>query len=153
MGRGRKKQIKDEHKVELQSVVEEVKPEIDKEIITEEPITPQIEVQETPPPLKETDTGSQRLDWLFYDFKDITDNVYEAVMVAAHRARQIARNQKREIDRFKASQSNTEESLDDEENIDNRGVDHFHHPKPTIKALKELRERKFRFYYPEHLKK
>ncbi|MBM3325435.1 MAG: DNA-directed RNA polymerase subunit omega, partial [Calditrichaeota bacterium] len=104
------------------------------------------------PTPRKLEPEERRLNWLVHDFQGLSDNIYEAVMVAAHRARQIGRRQKREIEDFKSSLANVEESLDDENNA-NRGIDHFQHSKPTVLALKELRERKYRYYYPEHLRK
>jgi len=95
-------------------------------------------------------TGS-RLPWLVDDFTGVTSSVYEAVMVAAHRARQVGRRQKREIDAYNTSQPLTSESIEQEE-FTEKGVDHFRHIKPTVKALDELRRGDFEFYYPETTK-
>lgn len=91
-----------------------------------------------------------RLPWLVDDFNGITANVYEAVMVATHRARQIGRLQKREIDVWNEARPQAQGGDEgDEEEITKAGVDHFFHPKPTIKALQELKGRELSFKYPE----
>ena len=90
-----------------------------------------------------------RLPWLVDDFNGITANVYEAVMVAAHRARQIGRLQKREIDLWNEARPQAQGGDEgDEEEITKPGVDHFFHPKPTIKALQELKGRGLSFKFP-----
>ena len=49
---------------------------------------------QSPPPREE----DMRLSWLVDDFEDITENIYEAIMVASRRAREIGRRQKQEIE-------------------------------------------------------
>lgn len=90
-----------------------------------------------------------QLDWLINDFDGQTSSVYEAIMIAAHRARQIGRRQKQEIENFNASLEAVEIVNAEEEENDEPGVDHFHHSKPTVQALDELKKQKFTFYYPE----
>jgi len=106
---------------------------------------------ETPPQQRSLLTKSQ-LPWLVDDFSGIASSVYEAAMIAAHRARQIGRMQKREVDAWSASLEPTQEG-DEEEETSKPGVDHFHHPKPTIKALSELKEEKITFRYPDEEEK
>jgi DNA-directed RNA polymerase subunit K/omega len=96
-------------------------------------------------------TGS-RLSWLVTDFQGITNSVYEAVMVAANRARQVGRNQKREIDNWNSSQVLTPESIEQEETAE-KGIDHFNHIKPTVQALSELKHQDIEFYYLNEEKK
>jgi len=93
-----------------------------------------------------------RLDWLINDFEGITDNVYEAIMIAAIRARQIGRRQKQEIDAYNSTIEATEIVNPEDEGTEEPGVDHFHHIKPTIKALRELKEEDINFYYLENEK-
>jgi len=94
-----------------------------------------------------------KLDWLVQDFEGITDSVYEGIMIAAHRARQIGRRQKQEIDAFNATIETTEITNSEEEESDQPGVDHFHHVKPTILALNELKKGEINYHYQEKTKK
>ena len=91
--------------------------------------------------------SDSRLPWLINDFKDITDNVYEGIMVAASRARQIGRRQKQEIDVWYKSHEPVDGAGEEEES--EPGVDHFQHIKPTVKALKELSTEKLNYKYLE----
>lgn len=101
-------------------------------------------------PLTEEET---RLDWLINDFDGITENVYEAIMVSAIRARQIGRRQKQEIDAYNSTMEATEIVNPDDEGTEEPGLDHFHHIKPTIKALRELKQKEIKFYYLDNDKK
>ncbi|MBM3328755.1 MAG: hypothetical protein FJY67_04660 [Calditrichaeota bacterium] len=107
---------------------------------------------EPPPPdpsqHRRPDFTGSKLNWLVHDFNGVTDSVYEAVMVAAQRARQIGRKQKREIDLYNQSVVITEENLNEETNPE-RGIDRFSHIKPTVQALDELRRRMFDYHYPD----
>jgi len=87
------------------------------------------------------------LPWLLHDFKGITENVYEGIMVAAVRARQIGRWQKQEIDAWYKFHEPVD-GQGEEEEIE-PGTDHFHHIKPTIKALDELALKKLNYRYLE----
>jgi len=98
-----------------------------------------------------TDFTGSKLPWLVEDFSGITTSVYEAVMIAAHRARQVGRRQKREIDAYNSAQVLTPESIEAEEHAE-KGVDHFHHIKPTVVALDELKSGEFEYYYLEEKK-
>jgi len=97
------------------------------------------------------DFSRSKLSWLVDDFEGVTSSVYEAVMISAHRARQIGRLQKREIDAYNTAQPLTPESIEAEEHAE-KGIDHFHHIKPTIAAMDELRKRMFEYYYLEDKK-
>ncbi len=111
--------------------------------------------EDNPPPRTErrsTDFAGSKLPWLVDDFTHVTASVYEAVMIAAHRARQVGRNQKREIDAYNNAQVLTPESIEEEETSE-KGIDHFNHIKPTVQALGELMEKKFEYYYLDDEKK
>lgn len=95
---------------------------------------------------------SLRLPWIVSDFNGITKSVYEAIMVAATRARQIGKRQKAEIDAWNTS-IELSEMTPEEEDAEEPGIDHFNHPKPTVKALFELKEQKTKYHYPEDEKK
>ncbi|MFN3821708.1 MAG: DNA-directed RNA polymerase subunit omega [bacterium] len=97
---------------------------------------------------KEEHTGS-RLDWLVCDFSPTTETIYEAVIVAAKRAREIALTQKMEIDRYFQQKSSEPQPISEDDNP-NLGIDPFHHIKPTVLALQELKEGKIRFYNPKN---
>jgi len=117
--------------------------------------TPGLYDEDNPPPRperKSTDFAGSKLTWLVNDFNHINTSVYEAVMVAAHRARQVGRLQKREIDAYNSAQVLTPESIEEEETSE-KGIDHFNHIKPTIRALDELMEQKLEFHYLEDEKK
>lgn len=90
-----------------------------------------------------------RLGWLVEDFNGIASSVYEAVMVVANRSRQIGARQKEEIDLWNAEHDPTlgGVAIEDEETV--VGVDHFHHLKPTVQALYELKEGELKFNYPK----
>ena len=86
-----------------------------------------------------------KLSWLVNDFHGVTHSVYEAVMVAAVRARQIGRSQKQEIDIWYKSHEPIDGQGEEEET--EPGIDHFQHPKPTIRALDELSSEQIAYLY------
>jgi len=90
-----------------------------------------------------------RLSWLVDDFDGITENIYEAIIVAGQRARQIGRRQKQEIDDLNSSMEVVDLINNEEEEGMEPGVDHFHHMKPTMQAMKELKSQSFTFSYPD----
>lgn len=89
---------------------------------------------------------SSRLNWLVADFQNITSSTYEAVMVASLRAREIARQQKIEIDKYFSKRADETQPVNEEESPQ-RGIDPFNHIKPTVLALQELKEEKIKFRY------
>ncbi len=89
------------------------------------------------------------LDWRIDDFEGVTESVYEAVMVAARRARQVGRRQKQEIDAWNTTLEATEMINPESEENDEPGIDHFHHVKPTVRALNELKDQKIKYYYEQ----
>ena len=100
---------------------------------------------QNPPPSEE----DMRLPWLVDDFEGITENIYEAVIVASRRARQIGRLQKQEIEALNSTVDVIDLINNENEDGLEPGVDHFHHMKPTVQAMKELKLRSFNFSYPE----
>ncbi len=98
---------------------------------------------------QEKPVRERTLNWLVSDLSEQTTSVYEAIKVAAIRARQIGRRQKQEIDNFNSTQQAIEIVNPEEEVTDEPGIDHFHHIKPIVQALQELSEGKVNFYYPE----
>ncbi len=91
-----------------------------------------------------------RIDWLIEDFHEQASSVYEAIMVASHRARQIGRQHKQEIDNWTSAVEALESEGQIDENSD-AGIDHFHHSKPTIKALSELKKNKLEYRYRDEI--
>lgn len=89
-----------------------------------------------------------KLDWMVSDFAGITESVYEAVMVAAARARQIGLHQKMEIDVWNEAHDMATKGPAVEESLV-PGVDYFKHPKPTVQALAELKVGSLNFRYPD----
>jgi DNA-directed RNA polymerase subunit K/omega len=94
------------------------------------------------------------------DFRNIADNIYEAILVIAKRARQVGELQKRQIDRYlgqtemaeqAAAQARAEDSEDIAAPIEPEPVDRpeFKFEKPVIVALQEMKERKVDFYYED----
>jgi len=94
-----------------------------------------------------------RLSWLIDDFHEKTSSVYEAVMVAANRARQVGRRQKQEIDHWNAIHDVTESVISPDSPAAEPGIDHFHHPKPTVQALDELKRDVIRYTLNEERQK
>jgi len=90
-----------------------------------------------------------RLSWLVDDFDGITENIYEAIIIAGRRARQIGRRQKQEIDDLNSAMDVVDLINNEEEEGLEPGVDHFHHMKPTVQALKELKSSTFKYSYPD----
>ena len=92
-----------------------------------------------------------KLPWLVHNFDGIAHCVYEAIMIAATRARQIGRKQKQDIDLWYKSHEPVDGAGEEEES--EPGADHFLHPKPTIKALEELTCEKLKHHYLEQEEK
>lgn len=106
----------------------------------------ELDTVETPPVKEGIPLG------LIEDYNGISSSVYEAVMIAAHRARQIGRRQKQEIDSFNRSMEMTvgSDALElDEIPSEDRTVVRTTYPKPTTQALTELKNQRFSFYYPK----
>jgi DNA-directed RNA polymerase subunit K/omega len=85
------------------------------------------------------------------DFDSITDNIYEAVMVIAKRARKISADQKLEIDKLIHPMEQEETSIEVEGEIarppEERPVINF--PKPAVLAFEELKKKEVEFQYLE----
>lgn len=92
-----------------------------------------------------------KLPWLVHNFDGIAHSIYEAIMIASTRARQIGRKQKQEIDLWYKSHEPVDGAGEEEESVP--GVDHFLHPKPTVKALEELTREKLKHHYLEQEEK
>jgi len=85
------------------------------------------------------------------ELEKYTQNIYEAIIVIAKRARQINLEQKKLV----ASDEDNDSPYDDygEEEFEKKTQDYrnekFKLPKPTTIALKEFLEGKLQFNYPE----
>ncbi len=124
----------------------------------EDPSTFESEQTDDTPKLSSKDSNNSsepfekdivKLPWIVDEYTGITSSVYEAIIVSAHRARQIGRLQKQQIDGFYTSLEDSEIVISEEEEVEEPGIDHFHFPKPTIKALKELQDGNLKFSYTE----
>jgi DNA-directed RNA polymerase subunit K/omega len=95
------------------------------------------------------------------DFREQTDNIYEAILVIAKRSRQVGELQKRQIDRYlgqtemaeqAAAQARAEDSEDalpppePDEPVDRP---EFKFEKPVILSLRELKDNSIEFYYED----
>jgi len=83
------------------------------------------------------------------EFEKYADNVYEAVVIIAKRARQINELQKRLLNAEVEAQVSSEDF--DDEGISKDYVEHkfLKLPKPTTLALQEMLEGKLQKEYPE----
>jgi len=83
------------------------------------------------------------------DFIDITDNVYEAIMIVAKRARKIGTDQKVEIENALSEIQAENEEIEEEE--EKRELE-IQLEKPTVIAFKELVQHDLEFEYKEKTK-
>ncbi len=81
------------------------------------------------------------------DFEKFSDNVYEAIIIIAKRARQINDEQRLIIEQMTGvSDSDNEEN--DEEDVERFDeINEFNFPKPTQLALQEFFEGKIKYDY------
>ena len=95
-----------------------------------------------------TTTITRNLDRL----DQVTDNIYETVIVVARRSNQIAVEMKQELNKkleeFASFTDNLEEVFENREQIE---ISKFYErlPKPTLIALQELEENKIFFRNPD----
>jgi DNA-directed RNA polymerase subunit K/omega len=94
------------------------------------------------------------------DFRDAADNIYEAILVIAKRARQVGELQKRQIDRYlgqtemaeqAAAQARAEDSEDAAVPIEPEPVNRpeFKFEKPVLVSFREMKDKKIDFYYED----
>ncbi len=81
------------------------------------------------------------------DFEEKTDNLYEAIMVVARRARKIAANQKLEIENT-MNMTESEEEIIEDENREEPTL-YLELEKPTKIAFRELSKDDLDFDYRE----
>jgi len=86
-------------------------------------------------------------DFLGEDFDELTDNIYEAIIVIAKRARSIGESQKKEIDRQIGTLDLTETPEDDLFDEDEVQPEFYHYEKPTIIAMREMKNRQLKYEY------
>ena len=80
------------------------------------------------------------------DLENTTENIYEAIMVIARRARKIGADQKLEIEKT-LSMIEAEEEPDEETEVREKPVHDFE--KPTMIAIRELRGSKLSYEYKD----
>jgi len=87
--------------------------------------------------------------FLAEDFEGQAENIYEAIMIIARRARQVGENQKKEIDRNIGAIDLVESPIDTTPPSEEEPVEpHFqHYEKPTIIAMQEMKKRLVKFRY------
>ncbi len=90
--------------------------------------------------------------FLAEDFHGKADNVYEAIVAVARRARQIGEEQRREMDAYLSQVEMLEKFTEEEENYDEPVRAHepvLQFEKPTILALREMIADKLDLNRPE----
>lgn len=92
------------------------------------------------------------------EFLEVADNIYEAIIIAAKRARQIHDDMKIELaqrlETIRALSASQEPEEDLETVIANPdqlkiSIEFEKRPKPTELALEELRQKKLKYYYKQ----
>lgn len=90
--------------------------------------------------------------FLAEDFHGKADNVYEAIVAIARRARQIGEDQRKEMDDYLSQVEMLEKFQEDEENFEEPVRPHepvLQFEKPTILALREMISDKLDLLRPE----
>jgi hypothetical protein len=90
--------------------------------------------------------------FLAEDFHGNADNIYEAIVAIARRARQIGEEQRREMDAYLSQVEMLEKFTEDEENYDEPVRQHepvLQFEKPTILSLREMIAEKLDLMRPE----
>ena len=85
------------------------------------------------------------------DFEDKTDNIYEAIMVVARRARRISLDQKLEIERTVQDSRPEEELAEDAEAVVNEDNLYLELEKPTRIAFNELYNGELEYEYRDNI--
>jgi len=149
------KSMVENHELHSEGGLSEFEDTVDITVEQEEGLSDDLVIESEEPVLADAEETSEPVvpaellqPSLVDDFHGIAESVYEAVMIAAQRARQIGRKQKKEIDAWTRSLDSIS-SLDPDEDSPDQGVDHFHHPKPTVKALIELKNNQIDYHYPK----
>ena len=83
------------------------------------------------------------------DLEKFSDNIYEAIIVIAKRAKQINEEQKRQIEKLVGTED-MESTMGEEENSKNEAEPNYvKFPKPTRLALEEFLQGKIKYEYLE----
>lgn len=85
--------------------------------------------------------------YLAEDFEGLADNIYEAIIVVAKRARKVGDGQKKEIDRQIGTLDLTDSSDEEQPDEDEPEPDFYHYEKPTIIAMRELKTGQLKYQY------
>jgi DNA-directed RNA polymerase omega subunit len=112
---------------------------------------------ETEPEIKETTVPEEEpklktkepTQFLAEDFEGQADNIYEAIIVIARRARQIGENQKKEIDRTIGTIDLSESPIETQPPPEEEPVEpeFVHYEKPTILSMQEVKKGLVKFNY------
>lgn len=105
----------------------------------------QAEPQENPQ--DETEKQVERSDFIGEDFEELADNIYEAIIVIAKRARLIGESQKREIDSQIGALELTETPEDDLFDDEETEPEFRSYEKPTILAMQEMKAGQLKYGY------
>jgi|GEM_PF-417506 len=85
--------------------------------------------------------------YLAENFEGLADNIYEAIIVVAKRARQIGDVQKREIDRQIGTIEMTETPEEEPPDEDAPEPEFYRYEKPTMLAMQEMVDGKLKSAY------
>jgi DNA-directed RNA polymerase subunit K/omega len=85
--------------------------------------------------------------FLAEDFKDLADNIYEAIIAIAKRARQIGDAQKKEIDKQIGTLELAEQPEEEPPDEDVPEPEFYHYEKPTVSAMKEMADGRLKIEY------
>ena len=96
---------------------------------------------------KQEEKATEGKQYLAEDFENLADNIYEAIIVIAKRARQIGDAQKKEIDKQIGTLELTEQPEEEPPDEDVPEPEFYHFEKPTVSAMKEMAEGKIKVAY------
>lgn len=95
----------------------------------------------------EEEKSPREKQYLAEDFEDLADNIYEAIIAIAMRARQIGDAQKKEIDKQIGTLELTEQPEEEPPDEDLPEPEFYHYEKPTVSAMKEMAQGKLKLEY------
>jgi DNA-directed RNA polymerase omega subunit len=96
---------------------------------------------------KQEEKVAEGKQFLAEDFVNLADNIYEAIIAIAKRARQIGDAQKKEIDKQIGTLELTEQPEEEQPDEDVPEPEFYHYEKPTVFAMKEMAEGKIKIDY------
>ena len=85
--------------------------------------------------------------YLAEDFDELAENIYEAIIVVARRARKIGEDQRREIDKQIGTLDLSESAEDESIEEDEEEPHYIRFEKPTMIAMSEMSNGKLKYYY------